>query len=307
MKNLSTTKQYKKEKRMDRFLPPLFGLRLSEISPETITLLLEDAKRTVTNSYGRSNFNEELKDLRSIFNWYKEECDFTFHSPVTKYHSKIGTIKEIEKHPMNMTQDQILLFFSHLAEPFQSVAIIQFCLALRIGEVAALNTKTVDFKNRKLSITDTIVWHKGVPVHQKRTKTNDSTVSEINDEMFWRLSELDKRRPKGCIFFFHSNGLPMRYEYILEAYNTALKSAGLTEFSGTHFVRHTMATLTRRKFGMDSAQAVLRHTTSRMSEIYAKEDVNEKVSKVVINAQEMFRGRATNATTDKEKLKDSGT
>ena len=307
MKNLSTTKQYKKEKRMDRFLPPLFAIPMYQMKPEIITSLLEDAKRRVIKTYGRSNFDEELKDLKSIFNWYKEEQDFTFHSPVTKYHSKIGTIKEIEKSRMDMTEDQILLFFSHLKEPFQSMAIIQFCLALRIAEVAALNTKTVDLKNMKLSITDTIVWHKGVPIHKRKTKTGDSTVAELNEEMIWRLTELNKKRPSGCIFFFHINGKPMRYEYILEAYNNALKTAGLTDFSGTHFVRHTMATLTRRKYGMDTAQAVLRHTTSRMSEIYAKQDVNEEVSKVVINAQQMFRGRASNASIIEEKLSNLGT
>jgi integrase len=307
MKNLSVTKQYKKEKRMDRFLPSLLSYKMCEIDPPVITRLLEEARRTVTSTHGRSNFNEELKDLRSVFNWYIEECDFTFHSPVTKYHPRIGVIKEIEKVRMHMTEDQIKLFFSHLKEPFQSMAIIQFCLALRIGEVAALNSKTVNFKLRTVTISDSIVWHKGIPRHQRKTKTGDSTVAEINDEMLWRLNDLDRKRPEGCIFFFNENGGPMRYEHILEAYNTALKDAVLTEFSGTHFVRHTMATLTRRKYGMDTAQAVLRHTTPRMSEIYAKNDVNEKVSKVVIEAQEMFKSRASNASNDKEKLKDSGT
>lgn len=302
MRNLSTSKQYKKGKRMDRFLPPLLSVLMCNMTPEIITRLLEDAKRTVTNTHGRSSFDEELKDLRSVFNWYKDEVDFFFHSPVMTYHSKVGTVKTIKRSRKDMTEAQISLFFSKLKEPFQSLAVIQFCAAMRIAEAAAVNTNTVDLKAKKLLITDTIVWEKGVPIHYEKTKTGNDASTDINEEMTWRLNELDRKRPKGCIFFFHVNGKPLRYEYILEAYNQALKDAGLDAYSGTHFVRHTMATLTRRKHGRDAAQAVLRHTSPRMTEIYAKLDVNENVSKVVLEAQGMFRSRASNASKGEERL-----
>jgi integrase len=79
---------------------------------------------------------------------------------------------------------------------------------------------------------------------------------------------------------------------ILNEFNRALKEAGLP-YSGTHIVRHTMATITRKNHGLDAAQAILRHTTARMSEEYARLDVNEKVSNVVIKAEELFKTAAT--------------
>jgi integrase len=302
MKSLSPYTQYKKKKRLDRFLPPLFGLRMCEITPEVITALLEKAKLGASDKFERANFSEELKGLKSIFNWYKE-CDFTFQSPVMGYHFDVGKIRDIERKKKDMNKEQVIAFINHLSEPFQSMAIIQFCLALRVGEVAALNTSTVSFKERTVTISETIVWLKTVPLPKRSTKTKDVTTLSMNDEMVNRLRTLDIQRPKGCKHFFHRDGKIMRYEWILEAYNNALKEAGLHDFSGTHFLRHTMGTIARRSSGLDAAQAILRHTTSRMSEHYARLDVNEKASKVVIEAGDLFlKSRATNATSEKEKL-----
>lgn len=303
MKTLSVNKQYKKGKRMDRFLPPLYSVRMCELNPEVITKLIEKAKLSASDTFGRCNFNEEIKDLNGIFSWYKDEIDFTFHNPVTKYHKAIGKIKDVEYKTKYLNEEQLLRFIDHLEEPFQSMAVIQFCLALRIGEVAGINTNTVDFKNETISISEVITWLKNKPTHKKNTKTGDKTILKMNSEIIRRLRILDKQRPKGCKFFFHHKGGPAKYDVILDAYNTALKNAGLSDFSGTHLVRHTMGTMARRKSGLDAAQAILRHTTSRMAEHYAKLDVNDKASKVVIEAGEIFlRGRATNATKSDENV-----
>jgi uncharacterized SAM-dependent methyltransferase len=60
------------------------------------------------------------------------------------------------------------------------------------------------------------------------------------------------------------------------------------ESSGTNIVHHTMATLTRQTAGLDASQAILRHTSSRMSEHYAQLDVNKKVSEVMIETEELI-------------------
>lgn len=306
MRSLSAYKQYKKKLRMDRFLPPLFSVKMKDMTPEVITRLLEDAKLLANDKRGRCNFNEELKDLRSIFSWWKE-CDFTFQSPIMKYHADIGVIKEVQRKKKDMTEEQLLSFIECLDEPFQSMAIIQFCLALRVAEVAALSTETVDIKSRTVTISDSVVWIKSRPIPKMRTKTGDVTTMPMNEEMLARFILLDRLRPKGCKFFFNQDGKLLRYERIMKAYKTALSKAGLGQFSGTHFVRHTMGTLARRSSGLDAAQAILRHTTSRMSEHYARLDVGAKASGVVINAGEIFsRGRASNASKTDKKLCESG-
>lgn len=255
---------------------------------EVISNHLANMRLLISDHSKRCNFDKELKDLNSILTWYKDTIDFTFHSPVTKTHFKQGRIKEVSARKKVMSPEQAMKFINHLTDPFRSMALIQLYLAARIGEVAALNTDTVDFERRHISISETIVWIKGKPSHSFRTKTGQSSVIEMNEEMFTLLRALDSKRPPGCKYFFHQKGKPLRHAMILKRFNEALEAAGLKDYSGTHILRHTMATLSRKLSGLDATQALLRHTTARMTEGYAKLDVNEKVSKVVIDAAEIF-------------------
>ncbi len=59
--------------------------------------------------------------------------------------------------------------------------------------------------------------------------------------------------------------------------------------SGTHVIRHTISSITRKSLGLDAAQAILRHTSSRMSEEYAKLDVDKKVLFVVTQASDLLK------------------
>lgn len=306
MKDCSEGRIYKKGKRIDRFMPPLYSVRMCEMNPEIITRHIESEKLLANDTFGRCSFDMEIRDLTSIFNWYKEEVDFTFISPVTRYHKRVGKIRDPEKKSKYLSETQLLAFTDELPEPFKSMAMIQYCLALRIGEVAGINTGTVDFEKGTIAITDVITWLKNSPKYKPSTKTGDETTFEMNAVITSRLKYLDKLRPKGCKFFFHHKGGPIRYDIILEAYNDALERAGLSdEFSGTHIIRYTMGKDARRSHGKDAAQAIMRHKSSRMTEHYARLDVNEKSSQVVIDAGEMFRSRATIATSERESVESS--
>jgi integrase len=98
-----------------------------------------------------------------------------------------------------------------------------------------------------------------------------------------------------------------RYRPIVDAYNLALREIGIHGISGTHFIRHSAATLSRKLGGIDAAQALLRHKSTTMAEHYAKLDVNEKASEVVIHAERVFlEARASNASKTQDALTVSG-
>jgi integrase len=298
LKTLSAYTQYKKLLRMAKFLPNLSSVPMAQMSPDVITQHIEDMILITPESSKRCNFDKELKDLNSVFAWYAEFSDFTFHSPVKRFHFKLAKIKDIEPKKKDMSVEQFSIFLEALnfqndddGFMFQSLAMIQTYLAGRIQEAAALNDRTVDFHKKRISISEKIVWMKGKPEHKFETKTGSKGIAlvEMNEDMLQRLQKLKSMRPKGCKYYFHRRGKPLRYNLILKRYNEALIRAGLEEFSGTNILRHTMATLSRKIAGLDASQAMLRHTTARMSEGYAKLDVNEKVSSVVIQAEELFR------------------
>jgi integrase len=293
---------------LNRFLPPLFSVRMADMTPEVITKLIEDSKLTAQDTYGRTSFREELKVLKAIFNWYANERDFTFKNPVTNYHKKISDIRPSNKKRKILSPSEVVRFIDCLEEPFQTIAVIQLYLAARIGEIAGITKDNLDLDEGTITLDRVMTWVGGKVKAKEETKTADVSTYQMNSEMIARLRLLDSKRPKNCRFIFNKAGKPFRYNEIVEKYNEALQKAGIEGVTGTHILRYTMGTMTRKMAGLDAAQAILRHTTPRMSQHYAKLDVSEKASEVIIEAEEIFRKvRATNATTEEEKLKKTKT
>lgn len=293
LESLDPYTRYKKIKRMERFLPNLWVYPMCAFTPEVINNHLSEMKLLIESGSRRCNFDKELKDLASIFNWYKDTIDFTYSSPVTKTHYRLGKIREVEPRKKHMNDDEISLFFAHLEEPFQTLAIVQFLMAGRIQEAAAINDRSVNFKTREIEISEKLVWLRGNPQHRFGTKTGEEGKVEMPIEVMNRLHALKSARPAKCKYFFHSRGKPLRYNLILKKYNEALRAAGLEEFSGTHILRHSMAKIARKEGGLEACQSILRHTSSRMSEHYAKLDANDEVSKVISFAARLVKSRAT--------------
>jgi integrase len=310
LKDLGAYQRYTKTNRMNRFLPPIFSVRLCELTPEVISNLLERHKLAADTTYGRCDFREELKHFKSILNWYKNSVDFAFNVPITTYHYKV-TVRERDNKKRAISIDDFVRFTNALPWQLQRLAKIQFTYGLRIAEACALTVDMVDFGRKKIFIQQAIVWIKDVPSLKKSTKTEDKAEFELTPEAEMIFRELDAARPKSCRYFFHYNGAMPRYRPIVDAYKAALKEAGIEGVSGTHFVRHTAATISRKLGGIDAAQALLRHKSTTMAEHYAKLDVNEKASEVVIHAERLFleaslKSRATNATSEDGRRKKSG-
>lgn len=295
LRSLTAYTQYKKMQRLSKFAPNLVDIPMCSMSPALITDHLDRIKHFIGPESRRCNYDKELKDISSIFNWYKENKDFTFVNPVTKTHFRLGTLKEVPMKSRDMDMEEFVIFASHLRPMFRSMAIVMLLWALRVGEAAALSDDVVNFKKKEAWILNVIVWLRGRPDPKKGTKTGADAKMPITDIIEVELLKLKSERPKGCKYFFHHKGKLLRYDMILKEFNRALSEAELP-YSGTHVIRHTMATITRKNLGLDAAQAILRHTTARMSEEYAKLDVDERVSNVVIQASDLFKRSQKTAT-----------
>lgn len=301
MQTFASYSRYKIPKRMERFLPPIFSLRLCELTPEVITDLISVSEASINPTYGRQSFREELKYLKAMLNWYRSEKDFTFAVPITKYHYRSSVEAKISRRKYLPVED-VARFIGHLPEELAIMAKLQFLYALRIGEVCALTTDTVDFNRKTIQIRQTVTWLKDSPRLKASTKTGDEAQLKMTPEIELLLSRMDAKRPSGCKYFFHHNGKAPRYRPIIKAYNEALGAIGIKDITGSHFLRHSAATLSRKSGGIDAAQAILRHKSATMAQHYAKLDLNEKASEVVIHAEKAFleASRATIATKVKE-------
>jgi integrase len=91
--------------------------------------------------------------------------------------------------------------------------------------------------------------------------------------------------------------VPLRYRHVQYRYNKAFKAIGLfPAYSGTHFMRYTMATESRRLMGsLDAAQAITGHHSVKMAEQYAKLPTNlqsETIACVGSSLDECFKKQA---------------
>jgi integrase len=283
---------YKKKQRMAKFLPNLYPVKMSEMNGRIILRHLDGMKLLVPEDSRRCNFDKELKDLASIFSWYDKEI-VPYPNPVKSKQFEHGRLKRIRKKKKDLPAELVPVMIAHLKEPFRTMATVQFLMGLRVGEVAALNVDTVDFRKGEADISETIVWLKGKPRHEYQTKTGNDQTKPLTPHVEALLLEINKSRPRGCIYFFHHKGRPLRYGHILNNINAALVRANLGHYSGTHILRHSMATLTRKEMGLGAAQAMLGHSTARQTEVYARLDVKSEVREMMAIAERLFATSAT--------------
>lgn len=254
-------------------------MNLEDITSRFISGLIKTKKKeAIENPFSkRMNFNKALDEVRAVLNWYREEEeDHNFHIPVLRKHYRNGVIIKPEPKEKAMSQDEFIKLRSSFGQQlYEDFTLVQFFCAGRYGEIAGIQLKNIDLQNKTLLIKETVV------VDQKKKfmelkpypKNGDTRVVPICDDLF--LEVINRRienSKKGCSYLFHLEGKPLGYRAIQYRYDKALKRAGLhPRFSGTHFLRHTMATESRRVVGtLDAAQAVTGHKSRKMAEHYAK-------------------------------------
>ena len=98
----------------------------------------------------------------------------------------------------------------------------------------------------------------------------------------------------GSDFIFHKNGKPLKYNHIQRNYNKALKAAGVS-FTGTHILRHGMATTTRQLLGLNHSQAVTGHKSIRMLEHYAENNYFELNKESLIHVEKFLNEKLSQA------------
>lgn len=247
---------------------------INDFNPNYLNeILIKIKNELISNSSRRKNFKAPLKFLKTMLNWYKENYDHTFVCPILKRHFVIGKIDDVKSKNKKMSAHEVINFFEHLPEFYRDFALVHFYIAGRVQEVAGIQWNNVNLKERSLLIKDVVVWsrynRKFVEL-KSNTKNGETRYAHINDTLFEIFTKKQKDAEKDSNFVFHKNGEPLSYRQIQAAYNRALKAAGLSQYSSTHIMRHSMATLTRRVTGsLEATQAVTGHKDQKLVQHYA--------------------------------------
>lgn len=197
----------------------------------------------------RQSFEKELDALKVILNFYRKRRDPRFPIQIYREHyiaSRVKTV--IQQAVRSLKQLDLGKFFRALKAQknpvYFPIALAQFALSLRIGEVCGLYWEDFDFEAMTVRIQRAIVWDHNT--HEPRIKNCPKNGKErvlalpevLRDELLkWRSNRrLDVK------LVFHNDGQPLIRKSIGNAYNRALNLCGITYVKGTHLLRKTSAT-----------------------------------------------------------------
>ncbi len=243
----------------------------------------------------RCNLDNELNLFTTIFNWYKQSETFeqeAIHltNPIKTRHKKLGFIRAKPVKNMKITLDHALEFFDALPELYQDFAKLQYFLAARVSEIAGLQWSRIDLNNSKLTIMETVNWHSSSKTfvslnpHPKNKEPRHAFITKEIREILFRRRQY--QIPENG-FIFHIGGKPLNYCTIQVNYKKAIIKAGLP-YSGTHILRHGMATLARKVGGgLDAVIAMTGHKDYKLADHYSQLDsefqreVSEKIMEEV--------------------------
>jgi integrase len=268
-------------------------LPMDEITPSVITKFVQNLVLYYKSEFyqtsgrgraGRCNLSNELNLFRTIFNWYKESEEFekeALHltNPIKKKHKEMGFIKPVPDKRKKITLEHALIFFKCLAPVYKELAKIQFFTAGRVGEIAGLQWSNIDMHNKRMLIKDSCIWdmtNKTFVELKPFPKNKEARSAYLTDEILEVLKEREAVRVKGCDYVFHVGGKPLNYGTIQLNYRTAQRK-GKLPYSGTHILRHGMATLARKVGGgLDAVIAMTGHKDIKLADHYSKCDEEDQ-------------------------------
>ena len=245
---------------------------------------------------GRCNLYNELNLFQTIFNWYKGEDEFEHESsgvsnPLRPRHRKMAFIKDTPKKPddKKIPVEAAFKFFSALPELYRDLAMMQFYCAGRISEIAGIQISNLYLDQEYVLIKNAIIWCNTSktfeylkPFPKNREPRRVFVHSAINEIIQRRL----KLCHPGCNYLFHVEGKPLNYCTIQSNYRMAQVKTGIP-YTGTHCLRHGMATLARKVGGMglDSVIAMTGHKDLKLADHYSKIDseVQKSTSLNILN------------------------
>ena len=244
-----------KLRHLNKFIMPLENLQMQEITSQIMSEFMVFTKEYYPKYNPglryKYNYDKQLKSLRSVFNFFIEHSDPSYYNPVRKSHFKMGILSKPPIKNRKISKEDILKFKNALRPNVRDVFLIQVMVAGRIGEVAGIQLKNINFENKSLLIKDVLVWPKGQPTLKAFPKNGLQRTTFLNNhmcEIFERHIELNKNK-KTTFLFLNNRGKPYTYNSLQEAYNRAWKKAGLhPKYSGTHMGSAILGQLLQENF-----------------------------------------------------------
>ncbi len=252
---LEQSSQQQYEKRLPN-LKFLRRYRVEEITPSTIDALISHWVTHYPKTGQRHTFEKELDLLKIVLNYYRRRLNPAFMMPIFSEHYRAADLTKRAQAPVqSLSQAELPVFLEELRRSrnplFSSMALTQFCLSLRVGELAGLFWEAFDLIAKTVRIERTVVWDQVTwqPRIKERPKNGKVRVLVLPDILVEELTRLKSQRDPDVPLVFHNRGRPFDRQTIAKAYNRALERLGITHVRGTHMLRKTSATIANEVTG----------------------------------------------------------
>ena len=261
---------------------PLPHIRMGEFKARVVYNWIEWLKKhpTIKNKR-RKSFVKELIVLKAILNWYRNFVDEDFNVPITKKHKQLCHYKSVPPNrPDYYAKPEELRAFikwlqEHRSNPvYWRLALFMILTGARVSEASGMCWDAVDLKNGFARVIRGLAWEQKTkrPYLQETTKTSSSVrVLLLSNELLTVLKVMKmESKNKAGLLFTSQRGEALKYNAIQSSFNAGFMALNLP-WRSTHILRHSYATaaLMATK-DISSVQASLGHTSSRVTEKYAK-------------------------------------
>ena len=260
---------------------PLSKVKMEYLNAKYVHSWISWLKNQPTaNNPRRKTFLGELELLKAILNWYRNFVDEDFNVPITKKHKQLCYYKSLApKRPDYYARPEELRAWikwlkEHRSNPvYWRLASFMVLTGARVGEACGLKWSAVNLQEGTAQVVRKIRWdHKTKrPCLEEDTKSSASVRLLILSEELVSILKIMKQEQQNREFLFtDKNGELLKYNAIQSSFNHGFVALKLA-WRSAHILRHsyaTMALIATRD--ISSVQASLGHTSSRMTEKYAK-------------------------------------
>ena len=285
------------------------NIRMEEFKAQAVYTWLGWLKKQQTSkNLRRKTFLKELELLRTILNWYRNFVNEDFNVPITKKHRQLCYYKAVQpRRPDYYAKPEELKAFvqwlkEHRSNPvYWKLALFMILTGARVSEACGMCWSSIDLKHNQARVIQSLGWDHNTkkPYLEQTTKTSASVrVLLLSSELISVLRKMkEESEDETDLLFTDRQGDALKYNAIQSAFNAGFRALGLP-WRSTHILRHSYATgaLIATK-DISSVQASLGHTSSRMTEKYAKviallnNEVAEKTAKFfdIFNKQKVSK------------------
>jgi len=269
-------------------VPGLGDRKLATITRADVREFLAGLK---ADNVGASTIEHVYKLLRRVLNVAVDEERIDTNPAVRQMVKAPDTRK-----PRFLSAEEVEKLAEAHPERFRALVRLACWCGPRIGELAYLRVKNIDFLHRRITIEGTASIVDGRRI-EGPTKTGQPRTIQVPkavwDELVEHLERFGHPNDPNSYVFTHDAGAPLRTDnFRNRVFDPAAVEAGITPPPTVHDMRHTAASLLAQQgYSLLQAGMVLGHSTTYMTSRYTHlfpEDfgpLNEKVDAAIAKAR----------------------